>query len=174
MTCAPIPAAREAMPRPHQPYPTTTSVRPANKNVGRANDAVERRLSGAVAIVEHVFGQRVVHCKDRIRQHAVALHRAQANHAGRRLLASADQLAELILMLRENRRNEVAAVVHRDLRMRRDHRLDVRIIRRVVFALDRVRRDAVVARAPRQRRLASRADCSRRARSPRRRPAARA
>ncbi len=99
----------------------------------------------AVAVVEHVLGQRVVHGDDRIGQHAVALHRPQANDAGRRLFAAADQLAELIRVLGEDRRDQIAAVVHRDLRVRGDHRLDVRVVGRVVFALDRVGGDAVLA-----------------------------
>ena len=48
-------------------------------------------------------------------------------------------------MFRVDRRHEIAAVVHRHLRLGRDDRFDVRVVRRVIFAFDRERRNAVVA-----------------------------
>ena len=120
------------------------------QHVRGTNDSVERRLPGSVAVVEHVLRKRVVHRYHRIRKDAVALHGAQANDAGRRLLTSADHLRELIRVLREQRGDEVASVVHRDLRMCCDHRFDVRVVRRVVLALDGVGRDAVVAEGRRR------------------------
>ena len=117
---------------------------PREQDVRRANDPVERGLTRAVSVVEHVFCERVVHRNHRIRKNAVALHRLEANHAGRRLLTTADHLREQRLVLRENGRHEIAPVVHRHLRTRRDHRFDVRIIALVIFALDRERRHAVL------------------------------
>ena len=64
------------------------------QDVGRPQDAVEGRLAGAVAVVEKVLGVGLVDRHDRIPEHAVGLHRAQPDDAGRRLLRTGGDLAE--------------------------------------------------------------------------------
>ena len=71
------------------------------QQVGGANDAVERGLAGAVAIVEEVLGQRVVDGDDRELQRAVLGHGAQANHAGGGFFGAADDVREQIGALGE-------------------------------------------------------------------------
>src|SRR5258708_4203927 len=54
----------------------------SEQHVGGANNSVNGGLAGAVAIVEEMFGHRIVHCDDRIFERAVLGHGAKANHAG--------------------------------------------------------------------------------------------
>ena len=49
------------------------------QNVGRANNGVERTLSGAIAVVKHVFGIGFVDRQDGEAQDTVFLHAAQSN-----------------------------------------------------------------------------------------------
>src|SRR2546429_78355 len=61
-------------------FPYTTLFRSC-----RANNSVNRRLPGAVTIVEQVLGIGVVHRHDGITQHAFFRHRPQTNYACGRL-----------------------------------------------------------------------------------------
>ena len=115
-----------------------------DQHVGRTDDAVDRRLAGAVAVVEHVLGERVVDRDDREGQHAVLLHRVQPDHARGGLFTAADHVAQQVVVFGIDRRHQIAAVVHRHVRLGRDHRLDVLVVGGVVFAFDRVRRDLIV------------------------------
>src|SRR5262249_439177 len=64
--------------------------RTGNQRVGAADHAVDRALSGSVAVVEHVLGLGVIDGDDGILQHAIFGHGAQADHAGRGLFGSGD------------------------------------------------------------------------------------
>ena len=81
------------------------------------------------------------------RKRAVVRHRAQPDHAGRRLLGPGDHVLEQLAATLVQLRDKVGAVVHRDLRVRVEHRLDVRVVAGGVLALHRERRDAVVTRS---------------------------
>src|SRR4051812_11038623 len=56
-------------------------IQAGQQDVRRPDHAVERALAGAVAVVEQVLGERVVHGYDRVLQHAFLSHRAQADNA---------------------------------------------------------------------------------------------
>ena len=71
------------------------------------------------------------------------LERLQADHAGRGLLGSADDLGELVGPLAVQDADHVGAVVHRDLRVLVADRVDVPVVGVVVLALDRVDLGAV-------------------------------
>ena len=107
------------------------------QDVGGADDPVDRRLAGAVAVVEEVLRARVVDRDHRERERTVGLHRLQADDAGRRLLHAGDDVAELLAAGAVEDADHVGAVVHRQLRLVVDGRLDVRVVRVVVLALDR-------------------------------------
>ena len=107
------------------------------QDVRRADDAVDRRLARAVAVVEQVLRQRVVDGDDREAELALRLERLQADDAGRRLLGAGDDVAELLAPRRVEDADHVGAVVHRQVRLVVDRRLDVRVVRVVVLALDR-------------------------------------
>ena len=111
------------------------------QHVGRADDPVDRRLSRAVPVVEEVLRARLVDGDDRELERAVGLHRLQADDAGGRLLHAGDDVAELLAPGRVQDADHVGAVVHRQLRLVVDRRLDVRVVRVVVLALDREGRD---------------------------------
>ena len=114
------------------------------QHVRRADDAVDRRLAGAVAVVEQVLRLRLVDGDDREAERAVALQRLQPDDAGRRLLGAADDVAELLAPVRVEHADHVGAVVHRDLRLVVDRGLDVLVVRVVVLALDREDGDVVL------------------------------
>ena len=96
------------------------------QDVRRADDPVDRRLAGAVAVVEEVLRLRVVDGDDREAERAVGLDRLQADDAGRRLLDAGDDVAELLAAGGVQDADHVGAVVHRQLRLVVDRGLDVR------------------------------------------------
>jgi hypothetical protein len=69
---------------------------PREEDVRRPDDAVDRRLSGAVSVVEQVFRLRLVDGDDREAERAVCLERLQPDDTGRRLLGAGDDVAELL------------------------------------------------------------------------------
>ena len=86
-------------------------VAAGEQNVRRANDAVERRLARAVAIVEEMFGLRVVDGDRREGEHAGLRHRFEADDAGRRFFGRADDLVLKLGLFLDHRRDDVRAVV---------------------------------------------------------------
>ena len=86
-----------------------------------------------------MLGLRIVHGDHRILQRAVFGHRAQADHAGGGLLGAADDVGDQVLVLGEQQRHQVRAVVHRHLRLVINRGVQVRVVGGVVFALDRIR-----------------------------------
>ena len=135
--------------------------------------AVDSRLSRSVAVVEHVFGIRVVDRYDGKLEHAFFRHAPQANDTRRRLFGTAQDFRNEILSFGQNRGYQVGPVIHGDLRVSVESRKDVAVVGLVVFALDgeggdlvlfhQSRRDVVLC-AERIRR----ADGQRRRRRPRR------
>ena len=117
---------------------------PGDEDVRRAQDAVERALAGAVAVVEEVLGLGLVDRDDREAEHPVGGHRPQPDDAGRRLLGPGVDLGHLVRALGVEQVHEVAAVVHRQLRMRVGDRPQVRVVGLVVLAAPGERRDAVL------------------------------
>ena len=115
-----------------------------DEDVGRPQDAVERALAGAVAVVEEVLGLGLVDRDDREPEHPVGGHRPQADDAGRRLLGPGVDLRHLVRAFRVEEVHEVAAVVHRQLRMRVRDRTEVRVVGVVVLAATGERGDAVL------------------------------
>ena len=139
-----------------------------NKGRRTHRDAVERRLAGAVAVVEQVLRPGLVDGDDRETELAVGL---QSPH-GSRLSSSPP--------CRRSRRrsgpagrvkdpDHVGTVIHRDLRPMVDGRLEMLVVRLVVLALDRECRSRTRRRAQPRRRPGSRGDSTRRAPHRRRR-----
>ena len=106
------------------------------KHVRGAHDAVQGGLAGAVSVVEKMFGERVVDRHDRILEDAFLFHTAQPDDAGGGLFGPADDRRQLRWVLRQNCRDEIAAIVHRELRIGRDDRFDVRVVALVVLTFD--------------------------------------
>src|SRR4029077_15792208 len=88
-----------------------------DEKIRSTDHAVESGLTCAVAIIEKVLGERVVHGDHGEFQRAVFRHGAQANHAGGGRFRAADDTLQQIAALGEQLRDEVRAVVHRDLRL---------------------------------------------------------
>ena len=106
--------------------------------------AVERALAGPVAVVEEVLGLGLVDRDDREPELPVGGHRPQADDPGGRLFRPGVDLRDLVRALGVEQVHEVAAVVHRQLRMRVGDRPKVRVVRLVVLATPGERRDAVL------------------------------
>ena len=144
ITCAPIPRARERDAASDPAVAGDDEALACEQHVRCADDSVDRRLTRAVAVVEQVLRLRVVDGDDREAERAVALERLEPDHAGRRLLRAGDDVAELLAAGGVQDADDVGAVVHRQLRLVVDRRLDVRVVRVVVLALDREDRDVVL------------------------------
>src|SRR5215472_1030292 len=106
------------------------------KNVGGTNDAVESGLPGTVAIIEEMLGHGVVDGDDRVLERAVLGHGPKTNDAGSGFFGACDDVADEILALGEERSDEVAAVVHGELRLVLERGLEMLVIGGVVLALD--------------------------------------
>ena len=87
---------------------------------------------------------RVVDGDDGEAERTVTFERLEPDHPGGRLLRARDDVAELLAPRRVQDADHVGAVVHRQLRLVVDSRLDVRVVRVVVLALDRENRDVVL------------------------------
>ncbi len=107
-----------------------------DQDVRGPDDPVDRRLAGAVAVVEHVLRLRLVDGDDREAELPLGLERLEPDHAGRRLLGAGDDLAEQLAPCRVEHADHVGAVVHREVRFVVNGRLDVGVVRVVVLALD--------------------------------------
>ncbi len=145
MTSAPMPRARDGQAAPAPAVAGDHEVRAREQEVGGADDAVDGRLPGAVAVVEQMLGVSVVHGDDGILQHAFLRHGAQPDHAGGGLFGAADHAGNASWRLVCRHRHQVGAVVHGDLRLVIERRHDVRVIGVVVLALDGEDRNAVIA-----------------------------
>ena len=115
-----------------------------DEDVGGAQDPVERALAGPVAVVEEVLGLRLVDRDDREAEGAVGRHRLEPDDARRRLLGPGEDLGDLAGALAVEQRHEVAAVVHRDLRMTVGHAVEVRVVRVAILAATGEHADAVL------------------------------
>src|SRR5439155_19160509 len=114
------------------------------QHVGGANDAVKSALPGAIAVVEQVLRECVVHRDDRVAQHPFLGHGAKPDDPRGGLLGPAEHAGQQILALGMQHVHQVGAVVHGDLRLVIGGGGDVRIVHIVVFALDGVDGNAVV------------------------------
>ena len=108
------------------------------QDVGGADDAVQRALAGAVAVVEQVLGHGVVDGDDRVLQRAVLGHGLEANDAGGGLLRAADHRVQQLGPLAVQRRQQVTAVVHGHVRLVIQRGVEMLVVGVVVLALDGV------------------------------------
>ena len=89
------------------------------------------------SIVEEVLRVGVVDGDHGEAQRAVTLERLQADHARGRLLRTRDDVRELFATSAMENTDHVGPIVHRQLRLVVDGRLDMRVVRVVVLAFDR-------------------------------------
>ena len=101
-------------------------------------------MAGAVVVVEEVLRVRIVDVENGVTQRAVGGHGSQADDACGGLFRAADDTRQLIRVARVQGRVQVGAVIHDDLRVRGDDRLDVAVVGVHVLAGDGVDVDAVV------------------------------
>jgi hypothetical protein len=99
---------------------------PRQQQVGGAHDAVERRLAGAVAVVEGALREGFVHRDDRAGERPLGFERPQADEAGRGLLRAAEEPGQEVLATGVDGGHEVGPVVERHARGGGNHRGDAR------------------------------------------------
>ena len=109
--------------RPREPFPDPAVADDAELAAGEGQvrepvDRRERRLAGAVAVVEQVLAERVVGRDRRERELSGRLHRAQPRDAGRRLLGHAREPCRDLGPVLDDPRRQLGAVVDDDLRLR--------------------------------------------------------
>src|SRR5262249_31466097 len=83
-----------------------------HQRVRAADNAGHGGLAGAVAVVEHMLGHRVIHSDDGIAQSAVLGHGAKADHAGGGLFRTGNNAVDYILALGQRGRDQIGAVIH--------------------------------------------------------------
>src|ERR1035437_3762069 len=111
-------------------------LRSREQEIRRADNAIDGRLPGTVTVIKKMVAVGAVDGPNRIAQHAFLGHGAQANHAGGRLLGSANHIRQFRRALGMQHGDQIGAVIHGDLRLVIDRRHDVRIVRVVVLAFD--------------------------------------
>src|SRR5690606_37234050 len=89
----------------------------SQQHVGGADDAVHRRLAGAVAVVEEVLGHGVVHRNHGELQSAVGGHRLEADDAGGGFFGAADDGFEQVTAVLVQLADQVSAVIHGQVRL---------------------------------------------------------
>ena len=114
------------------------------QDVGRAQDAVDGALARAVAVVEEVLGLGLVDRDDREAERAVGGHRPRRMTPVVVSSVPARTSGDLCRPLAVEQRDEVAAVVHRHLRMGVRDRVEMRVVGVAVLAAAGVRRDPVL------------------------------
>src|SRR5450759_662090 len=112
-------------------------VAPGEQDIRGPQDPVDRALAGPVPIVEEVLRLCLVDRDHREPQGAILRHGAEADHARGGLLGPREDLAQLARSLAVEQRDQVAAVVHGELRMSVRDRVEVRVIRVAVLAAAR-------------------------------------
>src|ERR1019366_989856 len=115
-----------------------------NQQIRRADDAVDGGLAGAVAVVEEMLGLRIVHGDDGIFERAVFRHGAQPDDTGGGLFGASDYVGHQMLVLGQQQRHQVRAVVHGDLRLVVHGGVQMRVVGGVVFTLNRVGGNRVI------------------------------
>ena len=112
--------------------------------IRRPDDAVDRGLARAVAVVEQVLALGVVDRDHRELQLALLLHRPQADDARGRLLHAGDDPLGVVLSLHVHLVDQVGPVVERDDGLVVDGRVDVVVVDLAVLAPDGEDRDAEI------------------------------
>ena len=92
-----------------------------------------------------MFGVGIVDRDDGEAQHAFLSHGAQANHAGGGFFSSADYADQRVFPLGVQHRDQVGAIVHRDMRLMIDGCHDVVVVAVTVLTLDGKYRNVVFA-----------------------------
>ena len=116
----------------------------ADQPVRCADNAVDGALARAIAVVEEVLGVGVVDGDYRELQHFLLGHAAEADDAGGGFFRAADHMLKQILPLGMDEGDDIGSVVHGDVRLVGDGRLDVLIVRLIIFAFDGEGRNAVM------------------------------
>ncbi len=113
------------------------------QDVRGADNPIKGGLSRAVPVVKEMLGGRLVHRDDRELENVVLLHGLQADDTGRRLFRASDDRFEEFIPVLVDFGDQVTSIVHGDVWLGVQDLADVAEVGRLVFALDRVDRDAV-------------------------------
>jgi hypothetical protein len=116
----------------------------SQKQIGGAQDAVDRALAGSVAVVEEVLRLGVVDGDDGIGEGTSGMHGAQADDAGGGFLRAPNDGGEQLSALGMERIHQVAAVVERDVGLQVKRGVDVLVVGLGVRPVDSIGFETVV------------------------------
>ena len=128
----PIRAHRQ--PAPAVPVPRHGDGSAGDEQIRRPDQAVERRLSRPVPVVEEMLGIGVVDGHDRVAQRAGAGHASQPDHPRRGFLGPSDHVPQHVRPLAVEDGHQVRAVVHRHGRVGIERLVDVPVVGRPIFS----------------------------------------
>ena len=120
--------------RPHcnalaaPPVAADDEVFARQQNIGGTDDAVDRALAGAVAVVKKMFGLGVVDSHHRKGQFAGCCHGPQPDHTGRGLLRAPHHRVEQVAALGMQHGHQIHPVVHGDVGLDVEHAVEVAVV----------------------------------------------
>ncbi len=109
-----------------------------------ANNAVDGRLSRTVAVVEEMFGRRIVDRNNRNFQGTVFFERAQANDSGSGLFHARDQVGCKMSIISVQERDEIRAIIHGNHRLVIERGSQMAVVSFVILPFDSVNRNFIV------------------------------
>ena len=86
-----------------------------------------------------MLGHGIVDGDHREVEHLIRSHGAETDHAGCRFFRAADNIFQKFAAVFVNRRDEIRSIIHGHLRFVIERRVDVFVIRYVVFTFDGIR-----------------------------------
>src|SRR5208283_2908574 len=110
-------------------------IGPGEQPVGSPDYSVQRALARPVAVIEEVFGIRIVDRHNRVLKYPFFRHAPKPDHAGSRLFRTADYVGKKLSALGMKNAHKVSTVVHRNMRGVFKRIVNVAVISFLVLAL---------------------------------------
>jgi len=101
-------------------------------------------LARAIAVIEEVFGQRIVHGDDGVVQRSLVCHCPQTDDARGGFLCAADDGLQNLAAVLVHRADQVGAIIHGDVGLVVQRSVDVFVVGSVVLTLDGIHGNLVV------------------------------
>ncbi len=116
----------------------------SHQDIRGADDPIKGRLTRAVAVIKKMLRFGIVDVDGRKGQHTIVKHRLQADNAGGGFFGGADNIGHLLLPLLDEGCRDITTVINDDLGAMVEGNTHMAVIGGIIFALDRIDRDAVL------------------------------